>query len=84
MKKVMVFGTFDYIHKGHEFFLKEAKKHGDYLIVVIARDTNVLKFKGQAPMFTEDQRKDHIEKLGIANKVFLGYKNNIYQINKIL
>ena len=44
-KKVMVFGTFDIFHKGHENFLKQAKKLGDCLTVVVARDETVLKFK---------------------------------------
>ena len=43
MKKVMTFGSFDVLHKGHEHYLKEAKSYGDYLIVVVARDENILK-----------------------------------------
>ena len=27
--KVLAFGTFDILHKGHEFYLKQAKKHGE-------------------------------------------------------
>ncbi|KKR72063.1 MAG: FAD synthase [Candidatus Roizmanbacteria bacterium GW2011_GWB1_40_7] len=34
MKKVLVGGCFDLIHYGHIVFLKEARKQGDYLIVV--------------------------------------------------
>ena len=45
MKKVLVFGTYDIFHKGHEYFLKESKKKGDYLIVVVARDSTVKKIK---------------------------------------
>jgi len=37
-KKVMVFGTFDIFHPGHRSFLNQAKKYGNYLIVVVARD----------------------------------------------
>ncbi|HLC71304.1 MAG TPA: adenylyltransferase/cytidyltransferase family protein, partial [Candidatus Nanoarchaeia archaeon] len=38
MKTVMCFGTFDILHPGHLHYLQQAKKYGDYLMVVIARD----------------------------------------------
>ncbi|HEY4500387.1 MAG TPA: adenylyltransferase/cytidyltransferase family protein, partial [Candidatus Paceibacterota bacterium] len=47
MKRVMVFGTFDILHPGHLYFLRAAKKLGDYLIVSLARDVNVRKIKGR-------------------------------------
>ena len=47
MKTVMAFGTFDLMHPGHEYFLRQAKKRGDYLIAVIARDSTVKKLKGK-------------------------------------
>ncbi len=78
MKKVMVTGTFDFVHKGHEYFLKAAKKHGDYLVVLIARDRTVKNVKGAKPMFDEKKRKEAVEKLGIANKVILGNVGDKY------
>lgn len=71
MKKVMVFGTFDVLHKGHLFFLEQSKKYGDYLIVVLARDCNVIKNKGQ-PLNDENKRKINIEQLKIVDKVIMG------------
>lgn len=71
-KKVIVFGTFDLIHPGHAYFLKQAKEYGDYLVVVIARDNTVCAVKGKAPQFDENERKDNINKLNIADKVVLG------------
>lgn len=76
MKKVMVFGTFDIFHKGHKNFLKQAKKHGDYLIVVIARDKTVLKIKNNLPKNTEKVRLNNINKTNIADMVVLGNQNN--------
>jgi cytidyltransferase-like protein len=43
-KKVIIFGTFDTVHKGHEYFVEEASGYGD-LTIVVARDVNVKKFK---------------------------------------
>lgn len=72
MKKVMVFGTFDIVHPGHHHFLKEAKEYGDHLIVVVARDINVNKLKKHQPVYSEDERLEAVQKLGIADKVILG------------
>ncbi len=49
MKKVMVFGTFDGLHGGHRAFLREARKLGDHLTVVVARDHTVNVLKGRLP-----------------------------------
>lgn len=38
MKKVITYGTYDYLHYGHINLLKNAKKLGDYLIVGITSD----------------------------------------------
>jgi FAD synthetase len=71
MATAMAFGTFDYVHKGHEFFLKSAKKRGR-LIVVVARNSVVRKLKGRQPLFSERTRIAHVKALGIASKVVLG------------
>jgi FAD synthetase len=68
----MVFGTFDILHPGHIYFLKEAKKYGDFLIVSIARDANVERVKGHAARHTETDRKKLLESLRFVNKVVLG------------
>jgi FAD synthetase len=57
MTKVMVFGTFDGVHPGHRNFFEQAKKHGDYLIAVVARDKTVEKIKGQRPQHPEVERR---------------------------
>ncbi len=72
MKKTMTFGTFDGIHKGHEYYLQEAKKLGDYLVVVIALDETVEKVKGKTPKYSAAERKKLVESLGIADKVAVG------------
>lgn len=80
MKKIIVFGTFDILHPGHLSFFKQAKKHGDYLIVVVGRDKIVEKVKGKLPKHNERERVRQIEKTGLTDKVVLGHLENPYKI----
>lgn len=79
MKKVMAFGTFDILHKGHLYFLKNAKRFGE-LTVVISRDKTVKDLKNKKPVNDEKKRLENIKKLKIAHKVVLGYIKNKYRI----
>lgn len=79
-KKVMVFGTFDIFHAGHEVFLKQAKKLGDYLIVVVSRDNTVKKVKGGYPENKEKKRLNNVKKCQYADKAVLGYEDDKYKI----
>jgi FAD synthetase len=80
-RRVLAFGTFDGLHPGHLFYLKQAKKSGTELIVVIARDKTVEKIKGKKPILKEKERKHLIESLKPVDKVVLGTKKGkIYKI----
>tara|TARA_B100001094_G_C17965715_1_gene687760 strand:+ start:151 stop:570 length:420 start_codon:yes stop_codon:yes gene_type:complete len=70
--RVLCCGTFDYLHRGHESFLRQASALGDELYVVIARDSNVVRIKGRIPDHNELMRKTRVEDLGIAQKVVMG------------
>lgn len=81
----MIFGTFDGIHKGHINLFKQAKKlsKNPYLIVSIARDSNVKKIKNHTPLYSEKKRALLVKKTGIADKIILGgSKNHIPHIAK--
>ncbi len=71
-KKVLIFGTFDIIHAGHIHMLNEAKKYGNYLIVVVSRDETATQVKGNIPIFEESVRVKNLQELNIADKVRLG------------
>jgi cytidyltransferase-like protein len=77
-KKVMVFGTFDILHKGHLNYFSQARKYGDKLICVVSRDKNVVLIKDKKPRNNEKIRlnnvKNHVE------KVVLGYIKNKYSV----
>ncbi len=77
MVKVMATGTFDLLHIGHIYYLKEAKKLGDKLVIVIARDSTVRKLKHE-PVTPEDMRLNIIKELRIVDEAVLGHKDDIY------
>lgn len=62
MTRVLVFGTFDGLHKGHEFFLEQAKTMADELVVAVARDEHVMLLKKKVSRFTQQQRLDSVSK----------------------
>ena len=85
MTKVLIFGTFDKLHKGHIYFIRKAgeiadeeskKKTGNIddseLFVVVARDDNVEKIKKRRPADQEMTRLMNVYMLGLAKKVALG------------
>lgn len=79
-RKVMVFGTFAILHPGHLYFLKQAKKYGDYLIVVVARDVTVQKIKKFLPKLNEKERLQMINALNLVDKAVLGDEVNWYKV----
>ncbi len=82
MKKVMVFGTFDILHKGHLNFFSQARKYGDYLIVIVARDKTVKEVKGRKTRNNEKKRLMAVRKY--ADKAVLGYIRDKYKVIKKL
>ena len=77
----MATGTFDLLHLGHIYYLKEAKKLGDKLVVVIATDTTVRKMKHE-PINSEEIRLNLIKELKIVDEAYIGYKDDMYEIVK--
>src|SRR3989344_6675797 len=79
MKTVMCFGTFDLLHLGHVDYFQQAKKYGNYLIVVIARDKTKEKQR-KASVFSEQERLTLIQNLKIVDKVVLGNVDDHYAV----
>ncbi len=80
--KVLVFGTFDSLHKGHDYLLKQASSYGDELHVVLARDETVEKVKGQRPEHPEGERKRQLERNDYVKTVHLGSLTDKYALIK--
>lgn len=76
----MAFGSFDILHKGHIFYLKEAKSFGDFLIVIVARDDNIVRFKGKKSKNNEQYRLKQVKNLDFVDKAVLGHKNDILEV----
>ena len=69
-KIVLSHGVFDLIHPGHLRHFKEAKNHGDILIVSITPDRFVNKGPGR-PYFNENLRMESLSNLSIVDFVTL-------------
>lgn len=70
--RVLVFGTFDCLHSGHLNFLRQAKKLGDELHVVIARDKNVKNIKQALPTNHELRRLQAVRETNLPTTAMLG------------
>ena len=79
MVKVMATGTFDLLHMGHIYFLKEAKKLGNKLVVVVATDKTVRRLKHE-PINPQEIRLNIIKELKIVDEAFIGHEDDIYKI----
>jgi len=82
MRKVMAFGCFDILHMGHYTYLKNARKLGDKLIVVVARDSTIRKFKKREPVLDEESRRKLVESLKFVDSAVLGSAGDKYRIIK--
>jgi len=71
-KTVVIFGVFDGIHDGHLYFINEAKKQGNHLVVITARDSVVLELKGKLPKRNEVDRVNDLLKVSEVDLVLLG------------
>lgn len=69
---VLVTGVFDILHQEHIAFLQKAKAQGTKLIVGVESDVRVRAMKGDGrPVNSQLVRVANLEKLGIANEVFV-------------
>ncbi|MGX7030463.1 glycerol-3-phosphate cytidylyltransferase [Vagococcus zengguangii] len=68
MKKVITYGTFDLLHKGHINILRRAKEMGDHLTVVISSDEfNAI--KGKTSFMPFEDRKYILEAVKYVDAV---------------
>ncbi|MGA8604378.1 MAG: adenylyltransferase/cytidyltransferase family protein [Thermoplasmata archaeon] len=76
--RVMATGVFDLLHPGHVFFLVEARKLGDELVVVVARDQTARRLKRE-PYVPEHIRREMVASLKPVDRAVLGSATDIYE-----
>jgi len=75
----MATGVFDLLHPGHIQYLSEAKRLGDELVVVVARDSTAERLKHR-PIVPEAQRLEMVRSLKPVDRAVLGHEGSIYEI----
>lgn len=79
----MVFGVFDCFHAGHKSFLRQAKRHGKELVVVVARNKMVHHIKKKGPYHSEHARLKFVKAFrGVAKAVLGDEKPDVYGVVK--
>lgn len=76
MNVVLTGGKFNRVHQGHIWLLREAKKLGDRLIVIVANDTHNDKTYAKPA----EERKNDIEALRIADEVAIGEPDDFFLV----
>jgi FAD synthetase len=79
MVRVMATGIFDILHAGHLYFLTEAKKLGDELVVVVATDATARRLKHE-PIMGEKMRLEMISALKVVDRAVLGHPDDRYKV----
>lgn len=72
---VLVFGTFDLLHRGHRSFLQQAAGLGDSLIVAVGRDSTVRLLKKHRTIHNERQRRAAVAALPFVTRAMLASKD---------
>ena len=78
-KVVLATGVFDILHMGHLYYLTEARKLGDRLVVVVARDETARRLKRQ-PIVPEHLRLEMVRGLKPVDEAVLGDRDDFYKV----
>lgn len=75
MKKIIITsGYFNPLHIGHINLIREAKRLGDYLVVIVNNDKQV-EMKGNTTFMSEKERVEIIKAIRDVDEVFLSVDN---------
>ncbi len=80
MRTVMVFGSFDPLHEGHRSLFRQARRYGDWLIAVAAKDANIRRLKRREPRASEATRLAALAKEPLVDKALLGHEKDLLHL----
>ena len=78
-RTVMATGTFEILHKGHEHYLREAKKLGERLLVVVARQNRAEELRGRKLRKTAEERRTRVASFKFVDEAILGDERDPYE-----
>lgn len=81
-KIIITSGYFNPLHIGHINLIREAKKLGDFLVVIVNNDEQV-KMKGNVPFMSEQERIEIIRALRYADDVILSVDKDLSVIESL-
>lgn len=70
-KKIIVTGSFDWLHSGHVRFFEEVSQLGD-LYVAVGHDANIQLLKGEGhPLFAQDERRYMVQAIRFVKQALI-------------
>ncbi len=79
LRVVFIGGGFEVIHSGHLYTINQARRLGDVLVVVVARDSTIRRRKGREPVSDQDERVSLLSSLRQVDAAVLGAEGDIYR-----
>ncbi|NPB00372.1 MAG: cytidylyltransferase family protein [Crenarchaeota archaeon] len=77
--KVLTAGTFEIIHPGHIYYLRQAWRLGR-VVTIVSRDSTVRKIKKRDPIVDEKSRLEVVGSLYYVHKARLGYEDDMLRV----
>lgn len=78
-KVVFTAAIFDFCHEGHLNLLKEMRKAGDKVIVVLHTDESCYRIKGKIPVQHLETRKKNLQITGLVDEILVTEEDDPYR-----
>lgn len=84
MKIGLVNGCFDLYHEGHKHFLREARKHCNYLVVAVNSDESVSTLKGDSRPVWNLERRIRVLTANPSVSAVVPFSGDAYELIRVL
>ena len=79
LKIVLIGGVFDIVHPGHIHTLKDAKSHGDILVVVVAKSSTAHKINKNRKIYHDEfLRRELVSSIRYVDYALIGREGTLY------